>query len=49
MERGAVDAVFLSRDYGLLRTPQDTIDQVKQEYLGEAGRVAVEVVEKLEE
>lgn len=43
-----IDTVFFSRDYNLLHTPQDTFDQVHQDWLGEAGRVAVKVVEELE-
>lgn len=43
-----IDAVFFSRDYNLLHTPQDVIGEVREEYLAEAGRVAVRVVEELE-
>ena len=43
-----VDTVFFMRDYDLLHTPQDTIDQVKQDYLDEAGRVAERLVERME-
>jgi aminopeptidase YwaD len=38
-QRVSIDTVFFSRDYGLLHTPQDTIDQVQVKYLDEAGRV----------
>jgi len=44
-----IDAVFLVREYNLLHTPQDTLDQVHVEWLGEAGRVAMRVVENLEQ
>jgi aminopeptidase YwaD len=43
-----IDEVFFMREYNLLHTPQDTIEQVRAEWLGEAGRVAMKVVEKLE-
>lgn len=46
--RRGVDTVFFLRDYNLLHTPEDTIDQVKQEYLGEAGRVAERLLERLD-
>lgn len=46
--RRGVDTVFFMRDYNLLHTPQDTIDQVHQEYLGEAGRVAERLLERLD-
>lgn len=46
--RRGVDTVFFMRDYRLLHTPQDTIDQIKQEYLDEAGRVAQKVLERLD-
>jgi aminopeptidase YwaD len=46
--RVGIDTVCFSRDYSLLHTPQDTIDHVKPEYLGEAGRVAVQLIERLE-
>jgi hypothetical protein len=36
------------RDYNLLHTPDDTIDQIKMEYLDEAGRVAQRVLERLD-
>ena len=38
-QRVGIDTVFFSRDYNLLHTPQDTIDQIQEAYLGEAGRV----------
>lgn len=38
-QTAGIDTVFFSRDYNLLHTPQDTIDQIKEEYLGEAGKV----------
>ncbi len=47
-QRIGVDTIFFSRDYSLLHTPQDTIDQVKQEYLDEAGRVAIRMVAQLD-
>lgn len=43
-----VDTVFFSRDYNLLHTPQDKIDQVKEDWLGEAGRVAIRLVYELD-
>jgi len=43
-----IDTVFFSRDYNLMHTPQDTIDQVTPEHLDEAGRVAVQLIERLE-
>ncbi|MBI4675754.1 MAG: M20/M25/M40 family metallo-hydrolase [Chloroflexi bacterium] len=46
--RRGVDTVFFMRDYRLLHTPDDTIDQIKPEYLGEAGRVAQRVLERLD-
>jgi aminopeptidase YwaD len=46
--RRGVDTVFFMRDYQLLHTPDDTIDQIKQEYLDEAGRVAQRVLERLD-
>ncbi|HZQ09327.1 MAG TPA: M28 family metallopeptidase [Anaerolineae bacterium] len=47
-ERRGVDTVFFMRDYRLLHTPEDTIDQVKPEYLGEAGRVAERLLQRLD-
>jgi aminopeptidase YwaD len=47
--RRGVDTVFFMRNYDLLHTPEDTIDQVKQEYLDEAGRVAERVLERMDE
>jgi hypothetical protein len=38
-QRVSIDTVFFSRDYNLLHTPQDTIEQVQENYLDEAGRV----------
>lgn len=46
--RRGVDTVFFMRDYNLLHTPEDTIDQVKPEYLDEAGRVAQRMLERLD-
>lgn len=46
--RRGVDTVFFMRDYNLLHTPQDTIDQVHQEYLDQAGRVAQRLLERLD-
>lgn len=43
-----VDTVFFMRNYQLLHTPQDKIDQVKPEYLGEAGRVGLSVLDRLD-
>ncbi len=47
-QRIGVDTIFFSRDYSLLHTPQDTIDQVQQDYLNEAGRVAVRLLAQLD-
>lgn len=44
-----IDAVFFMREYTLLHTPQDALDQVRAEWLDEAGRVAVRVVERMGE
>ncbi|MCC7161722.1 MAG: M20/M25/M40 family metallo-hydrolase [Anaerolineae bacterium] len=46
--RQGVDTVFFMRDYDLLHTPDDTINQVKEQYLDEAGRVAERVLERLD-
>lgn len=46
--RRGVDTVFFMRDYTLLHTPQDTIDQVQQKYLEEAGKVAERVLQRIE-
>ncbi|MBI3913010.1 MAG: M20/M25/M40 family metallo-hydrolase [Chloroflexi bacterium] len=46
--RIGIDAVMFSRDYDLLHTPQDAIGEIRAEWLGEAGRVAVRLVEMLE-
>jgi len=43
-----IDAVFFMRDYTLLHTPQDTIEQLRAEWLDEAGRVAVRAVELMD-
>jgi Zn-dependent M28 family amino/carboxypeptidase len=39
--RLGIDSVFFSRDYTLLHTPQDSLDQVRPDWLDEAGRVAL--------
>ena len=46
--RRGVDTVFFMRDYDLLHTPEDTIDQIHPEFLDEAGRVAQRVLERLD-
>lgn len=46
--RKGVDTVFFMRNYDLLHTPEDTIDQIKKEYLVEAGQVAERVLERLD-
>ena len=46
--RRGVDTVFFMRDYDLLHTPEDTLDQIKLEYLDQAGRVAQRVLERLD-
>lgn len=43
-----IDTVFFSREYNLLHTEQDTLTQVKPEFLLEAGRVGAMVLEKLD-
>jgi len=43
-----IDAVFFMREYTLLHTPQDTIEQLRAEWLDEAGRVAVRAVELMD-
>ncbi len=47
-QRIGVDTIFFSRDYSLLHTPEDTMDQVKPEYLDEAGRVAIRMITQLD-
>ncbi len=46
--RRGVDTVFFMRNYDLLHTPEDTIDQIHQEYLDEAGRVGERLLERLD-
>lgn len=46
--RRGIDTVFFMRDYNLLHTPEDTIDQIHKEYLEEAGRVAERLIERLD-
>lgn len=46
-QRG-VDTIFFMRDYNQLHTPDDTIDQIRQDYLDEAGRVAERLLERLD-
>jgi Zn-dependent M28 family amino/carboxypeptidase len=46
-QRG-VDTIFFMRDYDLLHTPEDTIDEVQVEFLDEAGRVAERLIERME-
>ncbi len=46
--RRGIDTVFFMRDYNLLHTPDDTIDQIRPEFLDEAGRVAQRVLERLD-
>ncbi len=43
-QSAGIDTVFFSRDYTLLHTPQDTIDQVDEQYLAEAGKVGEEAL-----
>lgn len=47
-QAAGIDTLFFSRDYDLLHTPQDTLDQVRPEYLGEAGRVGLRVVREFD-
>jgi len=42
--RIGIDSVFFSRDYDLLHTPQDSLDQIHADWLGEAGRVALQAL-----
>lgn len=42
--RLGIDSVFFVRDYDLLHTPQDAIDQVREEFLAEAGKVGLKTV-----
>ena len=44
-----IDVVFFMRTYFLLHTPQDAFDQLRAEYLAEAGREGMRVVEKMEQ
>ncbi len=46
--RLGIDSVFFSRDYDLLHTPQDAIDQIHPDWLGEAGRVALQALMNLD-
>lgn len=46
--RKGVDTVFFMRDYNLLHTPQDSVDQVQQQFLQEAGRVGERLIERLD-
>lgn len=46
--RRGVDTVFFMRDYNLLHTPEDTIDQIKLQYLDEAGRVGERLIKRLD-
>lgn len=43
-EAAGLDTVFFSRDYALLHTPRDTIQEVRVEWLEEAGRVAYRTI-----
>lgn len=42
--RLGIDSVFFVRDYDLLHTPQDSIDQIREEYLAEAGKIGLKTV-----
>jgi aminopeptidase YwaD len=46
--RLGIDAVFFSRDYDLLHTPQDSMDQIHKDWLGEAGQVALKTIGDLD-
>ncbi len=46
--RFGIDTVFFSRDYDLLHTPRDVIGEVREQFLAEAGVVAMKTVEMLE-
>lgn len=47
-QRIGIDTVFFLRDYDLLHTPKDVIGEVREQFLAEAGRVAIKTVETLE-
>jgi aminopeptidase YwaD len=42
--RLGIDAVFFVRDYDLLHTPQDAMDQVREDFLAEAGKVGLKTI-----
>ncbi len=42
--RLGIDSVFFVRDYDLLHTPQDAIDQVREDFLAEAGKVGLKTI-----
>lgn len=46
--RRGIDTVFFMRNYDKLHTPEDTIDQIQQQYLDDAGKVAQRLLERLE-
>lgn len=47
-QQAGIDTVFFWREYDLLHTPQDVIGEVREQFLTEAGRVAIKTVEMLE-
>ncbi len=42
--RLGIDSVFFVRDYDLLHTPQDAMDQVREDFLAEAGKVGLKTI-----
>lgn len=48
-QKAGIDTVFFSRDYNLLHTPQDSIDQVNEQYLAEAGKVGEEALTRFDQ
>ncbi len=47
-QQAGIDTVFFWREYDLLHTPRDVIGEVREQFLTEAGRVAIKTVELLE-
>jgi hypothetical protein len=47
-QRVGIDTIFFSRDYNLLHTPEDVFAQVREEYLADAGRVALQTLIELD-
>ncbi|MBI5652169.1 MAG: M28 family peptidase [Chloroflexi bacterium] len=47
-QRVGIDTIFFSRQYDLLHTPDDVFAQVREEYLADAGRVALQTLIELD-